>query len=304
MKKAFFLLTTCLMGCIGTDYMDDAIVGEKIIVSTETVALMIAGETQVTAMYFNKFGIPQEVELKWQSSNVLIAQVNAEGKITAKALGQALIQPFFEDFLGPQIQVTVVNDPSAVATVKINTPLSTNLGIGIKVQLNASVKNFDGIELPDKTIEWFSENSAILTVSQTGLVEAVGNGVAGIHAKSIGVKSNSIDFTVTGLARTGAFIAAGGYKTSGNARLEVIDNKLTVTLSDNFDTDFALGTFIYLANSTNGGVVRSSGLEIAQIFTDGGKTFVLSPSIGLNDYRYVIVLCKPASVTFGFADLK
>jgi hypothetical protein len=53
--------------------------------------------------------------------------------------------------------------------------------------------------------------------------------------------------------------------------------------------------------------VRASGLEVAQIVDNGAKTFNLSnikPGIGLNDYKYVIILCKPASVTFGYAELK
>jgi hypothetical protein len=71
----------------------------------------------------------------------------------------------------------------------------------------------------------------------------------------------------------GTFNSAGGYKAIGTARLELLNDQLMLTLSDNFDTDFALGTFIYLANSTNGSVVRSTGFEVAQIFNDGGKTF-------------------------------
>ena len=67
------------------------------------------------------------------------------------------------------------------------------------------------------------------------------------------------------------------------------------------------GTFVYLANSTNGATVRSAGVELGQIFKDGTHSFDISQlnnAIGLNDYKYVIILCKPASVTFGFAELK
>lgn len=305
MKRSIFLLAS-LFSCIGTDYVDDPIVGEQIIVADETIALMPNGEVQAEAEYFDQYGIKQDVLLVWSSSNPLIAEVDDDGLISAITNGQTLIQPSYKNFLGPQIQVTVVSDFSAVATVEVTAPISTNLILGEKAQLQASARNLVGDELPGETIEWFSENSAILTVSQSGEVEAVGNGIAGIHAKASGVKSNSIDFTVIGSARTGTFNSAGGYKAVGSAKLELLNNDLIVTLSDNFDTDFALGTFIYLANSTSGSVVRSTGFEVAQIFTDGGKTFnitALNSSIGLNDYRYVIVLCKPASVTFGFADL-
>jgi hypothetical protein len=53
--------------------------------------------------------------------------------------------------------------------------------------------------------------------------------------------------------------------------------------------------------------VRASGLEVAQISTNGAKTFditAIRPATGLFDYQYVIILCKPASLTFGYAELK
>ena len=77
-------------------------------------------------------------------------------------------------------------------------------------------------------------------------------------------------------------------------------------LSEDFETSFALGTFIYLANSTDGTAVRAQGVEIAEIKDNGAKEFNVSqidPSIQLDDFRYVIILCKPASITFGYADL-
>jgi hypothetical protein len=62
-----------------------------------------------------------------------------------------------------------------------------------------------------------------------------------------------------------------------------------------------------MANVTNGSQVKANGLEVAQITTNGAKSFNLSalrPGIKLTDYSYVIILCKPASVTFGYAELK
>ncbi len=145
MKKGIILLSA-LFSCVGTDYLDDPIVGEKIIVADETVALMPNGQVQAVAEYFDRYGIQQDVMLEWQSSNPLIAVVDNTGVITAIAEGQALIQPSYESFLGHQIQVTVVSDPTAVATVEI-TALTTNLIVGEKTQLLVSVKNFDGNEL-------------------------------------------------------------------------------------------------------------------------------------------------------------
>jgi uncharacterized protein YjdB len=302
-------LLACLASCVGTDFLDDPIVGEKIIIASNTLALLPSEKFQATAEYFDKYGVKQNVTLLWQSSNPTIADVNATGLVTGKTPGQALVQPYLGDFLGPQIQVTVVSDPSSVASVEIKRPTSLTLSLGTKVQLEVVVKNVAGTILLEKSIEWFSENSNILTVNSTGLVEAIGSGIAGIHAKVNGVKSNIIDFDVTGFLRKANFNQAGGYIAKGSATLEQVKNTgaITLSLSADFDTDFALGTFIYLANSTNGSTVRSNGLELGQIFKDGAATFSVSsikPTVTLNEYRYVIILCKPASVTFGFADLK
>lgn len=301
------ILVLALAGCVGTDYMDDPVVGEKIIVSPLHVALLPDQQAQVSAEYYDQYGLKQEVPFFWTSANTDVAEVSSSGLITAKASGNTQVHPSFGNFPGPVVQVTVVSDTNAVATVEVEIPANTELSIGEKVHLDAVVKNINGEELPNEVVEWFSENSNILTVTQSGEVEAVGAGIAGIHAKSNGVKSNIVDFIISGSVRTGTFSSAGGYHTSGSTKLEIVNNDLILTLSSDFDTDFALGTYIYLANSTNGPTVRSSGFQVAQIFSDGAKTFnitQLNASVELNDYKYVIALCYPASVTFGFAELK
>ena len=59
---AFFVL---LSGCIGTDYLEDPIVGAKIDIVPGSVALMLAQSTQLEATYYDKYGIEQEAELTW-----------------------------------------------------------------------------------------------------------------------------------------------------------------------------------------------------------------------------------------------
>ena len=305
--KRFILLLIGLCGCVGVDYLDDPVVGEKLIVSHQTLALLPNEKATVMADYFDRYGIQKSVALQWESSNRLVAEVTNAGLITAKSAGQTTVQPSFENFLGPQIQVTVVDNSTQVAIVDVTKPSNTILSVGEKITLTATVKNVAGMVLNNKAVEWFSENNNILAVTQNGQVEALQSGVASIHAKVEGVKSNILDFTVAGFARLGTFQSAGGYQTSGSARLEIVSNKLNLMLSGDFNTDFALGTFVYLANSTNGATVRSAGVELGQIFKDGTHSFDIgqvNSAIGLNDYKYVIILCKPASVTFGFAELK
>jgi hypothetical protein len=88
----------------------------------------------------------------------------------------------------------------------------------------------------------------------------------------------------------------------GSVTAEESGGKLLVKLSSNFQASVALGTFIYLANSTAGGNVKTAGLEVAQ-WSSGARIFEV-PGVTLNQYKYVVVLCKPAGLTFGFAELK
>lgn len=307
MKKtiiAVMLSTFAIASCTKIDHIDDAIVPQKIVMSVLQVALKPAESSQLNAEYYNEYGVKKQVAFLFTSSKPTVAQIDNTGKITALAVGSAVVQATYGNILGPLINVNVVANDANVAIVTVTAP-TIGLSPNSKVQLTAVVKNINGGVITGKTVEWYSENSSIMTVTPTGEATALTTGVVGIHAKVDGVKSNSIDFTVSNL-RTGSFVRAGGYEAKGLASLGIENGRLLLKLGTNFETSFALGTFVYLANSTNGSNVRSGGLEVSQISTNGAKTFDITaafPNVGINDYKYVIILCKPASVTFGYAEL-
>lgn len=300
-----FSVILLLSNCIGVDYEDDPIVGERIEVDQTQLALKASSTSEVTPVFYDQYGIQRTIAFSYSSSNPQVATVDQQGLITAVAVGQAFVTVSASS-TELDIAVNVVANSTQVATVEIGLPSNqTSFGVGVMVSLLYFVKNIEGQILPGKPIEWFSENPSIATV-ENGIVTTTGMGMVDIHAKSEGVKSNIITLSV-GQGRSGSFVSTGGYKAAGMTTLSVMDNKLILQLSNNFETSFALGTFIYLANSTTGSQVRASGLEIAQISTNGAKTFDItatSPGTGLLDYKYVIILCKPASLTFGYAELK
>jgi len=300
--QAFFVLL--ISGCIGTDYLEDPVVGERIDISPLNLALMPEQSTQLQAVYFDQYGIEQDVMLVWTSSAAEVVSVDNTGHVTAKGLGQATITAAYHTAISEGVNVTVVADEYAVAVVEVSSP-TVALEIGEKVMLTAVVKNVAGVILTGRELEWFSENPAIVAINTDGEVEAISNGLAAVHAKAEGVKSNIIDFVI-GSSRIADFVSAGGYKTQGKSILRIENGKLLLDFDDSFKTSFALGTYIYLSNSTSGSGTFSNGVEISQILTSGAKSFDISTidaTIGLYDYRYVIVLCKPARVTFGYADM-
>jgi Bacterial Ig-like domain (group 2) len=304
-RLQIFFMVLAFSGCIGTDYLEDPIVGERMEVTPLQVALMPGQTTQLTARYFDIYGVEQEVTIVWTSSVPDVAIVDEDGVVMASKAGQTVVTASYQTAVSEAININVVLDENAVALVEVSA-VKTELEVGEETTLTAVVKNIEGTILEGRPLEWFSENASIVTVNADGKAAAIANGLAGVHAKSEGVKSNSVNFVV-GSARSGNFVPAGGYNAEGMAVLRLDEaGKVILELSDDFKTSFALGTYIYLSNTTSGSSTFSNGLEVAQIFANGTKSFNVtdvSPTVALFDYRYVIILCKPARVTFGYADL-
>ncbi|MBA4054724.1 MAG: hypothetical protein C0490_08440 [Marivirga sp.] len=303
-RLQIFFMVWVFSGCIGTDYLDDPIIGERIEVTPLQVALMPGQTGELTAVYFDAYGVEQEANMVWTSSIPGVAVVDENGIVTAMTVGQTVVTASFQTAISQSVNINVVLDQNAVAVVEA-TATKTQLEVGQETLATALIKNIEGSALEGRMVEWFSENSSIVTVDPQGKVKAIANGLAAVHAKSEGVKSNSIEFVV-GSARTGDFVKAGGYNAEGMAVLRQEGGEVILELSDGFKTSFALGTYIYLSNTTSGSGTFSNGLEIAQIFANGAKSFNVTdvhPEVELFDYRYVIILCKPARVTFGYADL-
>lgn len=295
-----------LSSCIGTDYVDDPIVGERIEMNRSQLALMVDETQALSAIYYDQYGIEKSVELTWASSAPLVATVDSKGLVKAMSAGQAMVVASFGNTVSSSLNITVVANTNQVAKVEITTPANKiSLAVGESHTLSVTVKNINDEILTGRTVQWFSENASIATVNN-GVVTGVSTGLVDIHAKVEGVKSNLLNFSIGG-GLSGSFVSAGGYKAIGMASLKELNGDIILEFSTNFETSFALGTFVYMSNVTNGSQVKANGLEVAQITTNGAKSFnlsAISPGIKLIDYKYVIILCKPASVTFGYAELK
>ncbi len=319
--KVLLVSMVCCLSCIGVDVRDAAIreatinvlaTGKLIIKDSNGVNIdegslaflgLMTGEKQLISIeYFNQYGVKEDPILTWTVAVPSVASVTAN-EITALSAGTTFISASVGK-VNVSINLTVVANSNSVASVVISVPITTSLQLGQTVQLSAQPKDIGNNTLSGKTIEWFTENASIVSVSSAGLVMAVANGTAEVHAKVEGVKSNSIKFNVGSAAglRNGTFVSAGGYSAVGNVTMEEMGSKVVVTLGSNFQASVALGTYIYLANSTSGGNVKTAGLELGQ-WSSGATSFSV-PGVTLGQYKYVVVLCKPAGVTFGFAELK
>lgn len=306
MKNWILTLTVLLTlgGCIGTDLVDDPIVAERLVIFPDRIALLVDNTTQATATFYNQYGVEEKVTISWSTQPTSIATVDQDGLVSAAAPGQALLIAAY-GALKDTVRIAVVLNENAAASIDISVP-KTSLALGEKTTFTAVVKNINDQPMTSSTIDWFSTNESVLTIDANGLATGAGIGAATVYAIADGVYSNEIEMSV-GQIRIGTFVSANGYNTSGMATLQVVNGELILQLGENFMTDFALGTFVYLANNnTSGTAIRSEGVELGEIKTNGAHTFNVTqkfPAVTLSQYKYVIILCKPASIPFGYAQL-
>lgn len=307
MRTLVFILSVILLqGCVGVEHLDDPIVGESIKIAPDPLMVLKGQATMATAVFKDQYGIEKSATPVWSTADPLIATVDGSGLVSGKNSGQTFLNAIYGT-VSTKVLVTVVVDANAVAQVDVTTTPGV-LGLGQNVTMTASVKNINGQTISGKTIIWQSNNDQVLSVNANGIALAKANGTAAITATVEGVTSNPVLFTVGAPMKMGVFVKSGGYDASGTATLNVVNNRLILKFESDFKTSFALGTFIYLANnSTVATTVKSAGLEISQITQNGPHSFditAINPIVKIDDYKYVIILCKPATVIFGYAELK
>lgn len=302
---AAILILVLLGGCIGTDLQDAPIVGEKLEITPDRIALLIGNSTKAEAAFNNQYGVLEEASVSWSVEPGTIATVDSDGLVAAIAPGQAQLFASFKELVD-SIRIAVVINENAAASVDISVS-KTSLSIGESVMLAAIIKNINDEPIATSTVQWQSSNESVVTVSLDGTVNAVGNGTASVFGIADGVYSNEILFTVSGLLQ-GNFVPQGGYQASGTATLRNENGNLILEFSDNFMTSFALGTYIYLSPSiSNGSAVQTGGIELGQISTNGVHSWnvtQLFPGTTATQFQYVVILCKPANVLFGYAQLQ
>ena len=124
--------------------------------------------------------------------------------------------------------------PAVVAKValdKTEAVLSSTAEGRDTVKLTASVQDSDGNEIADRTPEWTSDNEAVASVDETGLVRAISDGQANITATLDGVKSEPCAVTVDSQAPAVEGAIINGYNTIAVYFDEMVEGIPQVTVS-------------------------------------------------------------------------
>ena len=156
----------------------------------------------------------------------------------------------------------------SVANVTV-LPATPSIVDGTTQQFNATARDLDNNTMAGLTLFWSSSNHSVATVSQSGLVTAVGPGQATITAIAKGTPGNAL-VTVTQQAATKlAFTAAPTNAIAGQAigpiKVSVLNDKNEVRTSDNT-------TQVTLAIGANPGAGTLAGTATATV-VNGVATF-------------------------------
>src|SRR6184192_478090 len=165
----------------------------SVTVSPSTASVPVGQTVQLTATSKDASGNPLSGRpVSWGSSNTAVATVSAGGLVTGVTAGAATITATSEGQSGTAT-VTVSTVPVASVTVS---PSTASVQVGQTVQLTATPKDASGNPLSGRTVSWGSSNTAVATVTASGLVTGKAAGTATITATSEG-KSGPSTITVT-----------------------------------------------------------------------------------------------------------
>ena len=252
-----------LAACSGGSSEPDAVV-TTIEVTPNTSSKQVGETVQLAAAVKDQDGnLMSGQSVTWSSSSQAVASVSVSGLVTANSIGAATITATAGGKSGTAT-VNVVQPP--IASIALSTANDTLLQ-GQTLQLTATMLDQQGNVVTDRTISWTSSNPDVASVSGTGLVTAVDDGVTTISASADG-RSASANIRVFGPCNTAlaATIAVGQ---TVNATLATTDCQLSDgTYADGYaitvdastpvqiDMTAAYDTYLFLLELTEQGLVQ------------------------------------------------
>ena len=158
----------------------------RLVVSPESVNLTSIGETvQLTARVLDANDMEiQGAQLTWTSEDPTVATVDDQGVVTARMNGETQVTVSWED-LSASVTVTVTVEQQvhgilvAPQTVHFATAGETK-------EIFVLVIDADDMAIPDAELTWTSENPAVATVDDQGVVTARMEGVTRVTVTSGG----------------------------------------------------------------------------------------------------------------------
>ncbi|MDE6304034.1 MAG: Ig-like domain-containing protein, partial [Paramuribaculum sp.] len=160
------------------------VAAESVMLDKEAVEMKVGETAKLTATVMPDNTTDKTVT--WASSNPNVATVNADGVITAIAMGEAVITATCGDVTA---ECKVIVNPVNATGINLNfTDVTLYYPDGM-IQLEATVLPAD---CDNNTVTWASEDNSIASVSDNGFVIATGLGVTYIYATTVNADGTKI----------------------------------------------------------------------------------------------------------------
>jgi len=252
-----------------------------------------------------------EVEIMWSSTNEMVATVDANGLATGVGTGEAMITAKADGVSG-MATLTVTEPPPVVDRVDVR-PASASIEEGETQQFSATAYKSDNTEITGKTFTWSSSNTAVATISTSGLATAQDAGSTMITA-SVDGKSGMAMLTVTAppppppmlRSRTASISGTSSYpNTAGSVTFEEVSGgrlKLTIT-GMNTGGGIAAHLFLYTSASINwrNGPAPAGARHFGNVTRRPSFSETFTPSAGetIDSYSHVILHCAVVNMPLG-----
>ena len=281
-------ITATSEGQSGTSSITVSGVAVSSVTVTPASANLPVGQTvQLTATPKDANGNPLTGRMvTWSSSNNSVASVTSSGLVSGGAAGSATITATSEGQSGTA-SITVTSVP--VASVSV-TPTSANVNEGKTVQLTATPKDGGGNPLSGRTIAWSSSNTAVATVSSSGLVTGKVAGSATITATSEG-QSGASAITVVHVPVASVTVSPASGSVPAGSTLQ-----LTATPKDASGNALTGRTITWSSSDNSVATVSSSGLVSGVV---AGSATITAMSEGQSGTAAITVTPPSAGATFG-----
>ena len=284
---SFFALSGCGKDAVPTRPPEPDPVPSRMVISPPSGSLTASGQTlQLTATLFDANGSPLTgFEIAWSSSNTAVATVDRNGLVTAHSGGTTQIIAAWGGVRN-NITVMVSLGPSRIVV----TPESVRFKArGETRQLEAVVLDADDVPIVNASVNWSSDNPAVVFVNSRGEVRAIANGEARITATT-GSVSKTIVVTVAQvpvriiLPRNSVQLASVGETTT-----------LTAIVVDSLDAEILNAPLMWTSEDPTVATVDAQGEVTARMngetritVTSGNLSAVVTVNVAQNANQIVV----------------
>ena len=167
----------------------------ELLIDPDTATLTEAGATmQLSATVLDATGTEIEgAAMTWTTSDAEVAAVSEDGLVEAITAGTATITATSGDASGTAEITVDLSAPGPAVLISPETLLLTE--IEATEELTATVLDEEGLEVEAAVVTWTTSDAGVAWVSDDGVVEAMGEGVAIITA-ALGEISGTAEVTV------------------------------------------------------------------------------------------------------------